>query len=699
VVVPGADPLCLGPFAPGTFTDKVVVCQRGTTGRAQKGFEVSQGGAAGMILYNNAANVTDLETDSHYLPAVHIQFSQGQDLLTFLAANPGATATWPAGSPVAAQGDVMASFSSRGGPGQSLGVSKPDITAPGVQILAGNTFYSTDVAYGPDGQQFQAIAGTSMSSPHIAGSGALIKALHPSWTPGQIKSALMTTAFAGVVKEDGVTPATPFDDGSGRVDLNLAGNPGLTFDESAADYVALQSQLWNANYPSLYVPVMPGKITVQRTAHSVLPQQAVWRTYVESPADVKVKVPAMFVLQPGADYTFDITVDASQVPLNEVRHATLYLWTLFGKNQTRITARFPITIVRKQPVVSLSKVCTPAEIGLKQTTECRITAQNNSFDAATISIVDTLPPHLIPVAGSVVGGVQGTGGDIRKISFSGPLAGAEPPNVFVEPGISPAGGYLPLSAFGVAPIGGVGDETISNFVVPGFMFAGVNNTRLGLVSDGYVVVGGGTSADVQFINQNLPDPNRPNNVLAPFWSDLNPAFGGAMRIATLTDGADTWIVADWEGVYNYSDHLPNSFQMWIGISTDAHPEEDITFAFGTVSNGDLGFLTVGAENSFGNRGQNFYFNGVGTPPGPAVQVRVRSEAAAPGETHVLSFLARGVGVGTWTNCAELTASIFQGTNVSCFSGSVIGAARTTNTQMKAMPRRVYNRIFFRRDTR
>ena len=69
-----------------------------------------------------------------------------------------------------------------------------------------------------------------MSSPHIAGSAILLKALHPDWTPGQIKSALMTTATTDVVKEDLTTPADPFDMGAGRVDLNVAGNPGLTFD-------------------------------------------------------------------------------------------------------------------------------------------------------------------------------------------------------------------------------------------------------------------------------------------------------------------------------------------------------------------------------------------------------------------------------------------------------------------------------------
>jgi subtilisin family serine protease len=665
VVFPPYDPLCLNPYPAGTFNGEIVICQRGIIARVAKSFNVAAGGAAGMLQYN--PTLQGLATDNHFIPSVHLESDAGAALLAFMSSHTGVMGTFTQGMPTAVLGDMMAAFSSRGGPGQSLGISKPDITAPGVQILSAHTPLPHSVDGGLPGELFQAIQGTSMSSPHIAGSGALIKALHPDWTPGQIKSALMTTAYTGVVKEDGVTPATPFDYGSGRVDLNLAGNPGLTFDETGADYVALQNQLWNSNYPSLYVPVMPGKITVERTVRSVLPQKSVWYTSVESPPDVKVSVPAYFGIYPGADYTFQISVDASQVPLGQVRHATLYLSTTFGKDYTRITVRFPITIVRKQPAISLSKVCDPAAIGFKETTNCSITASNTSFSDAVIDLVDNLPKNLIVKPGTeVIGGIKENN---RKVSFAGTLAGAEPPIVTVEPGVSPAGGYLPLSLFGVAPITGVGDETITNFNVPGFMFAGINNTRLGMVSNGYVVVGGGTAADVQFVNQNLPNPTRPNNVLAPFWTDLNPAFGGAMRIAILTDGVNSWIVADWEDVQNYGDRLPNDFQVWIGING----VEDITFAFGEVSAGDMGFLTVGAENSFGNSGQNFYYNGTGTPPGPTVGVRVNSMPASPGETHVLSFQALGVIAGAYTNCAELTADLFQGTNVACFSGSVSGA--------------------------
>ncbi len=91
------------------------------------------------------------------------------------------------------------------------------------------------------------------------------------------------------------------------------------------------------------------------------------------------------------------------------------------------------------------------------------------------------------------------------VGASGDHPGLAAADVTVAPGASPAGGYLPLSLFGVTPIAGVGDDTITNFNVPAFTFAGETWTRIGVVSNGYVVVGGGTGADVSIINQNFPD--------------------------------------------------------------------------------------------------------------------------------------------------------------------------------------------------
>lgn len=663
--------LCLNPFPAGTFNGEIVICQRGSNARVSKSYNVAVGGAAGMILYNPA--VQGLNTDNHFIPSIHIDgdtaTGPASQLLGFMASHTGVTATFTPGTSTVVP-EIMASFSSRGGPNQSLGISKPDITAPGVQILAGQTPLPATEVGGKQGELFQAIAGTSMSSPHIAGSGALLAALHPDWTPGQIKSALMTTAKGGVVKEDGVTPVTPFDVGSGRVDLNFAGNPGLTFDETAENYMALETALWNSNYPSLYHPRMPGILTVQRTVTSVYPKALKWLFSVESPADVKVSVPLGVLLQPGASYSFNITVDASRVPLGEVRFATLYLKTFINKEP--LTLKFPITIVRRQPVVTLDKTCTPGAIDPLQTTECTINITNTSTHEGRASMWDSLPKGLsLDPRSSIIGGWSDGN---RRVLWSGTLFGAEPPTIGIisAPGTSPAG-YLPLSLFGISPIAGMGDETIVNYTVPSFLYAGQTYTRLGITSNGYLVVGGGTTADLTFENAvPFPNPARPNNVLAPYFADLNPAAGGAVRIGVLTDGTNNWIIVDYENVPNYGTADLNSFQVW--IETAAFGNEDISFTYGSTIAPPGNILTVGAENDGGTSGGMIYFNGTGDLPTPATELKITSAPAAPGETKTVIFKALGTKPGAYTNCAYLTSDLFQGTNVACFSGMVNGNA-------------------------
>jgi hypothetical protein len=665
------DPLCLNPFAPGSLTGKIVICRRGTNARTDKGKNVAAGGAAGMILSN--ANPTDtINQDNHFLPAIHLTSASGADLEAFRVAHTNVQATFtqgtlrsiddfPGGPPslwpgTAGGADVMASFSSRGGPGQTLGISKPDVAAPGVQILAGRTLEPAapdSSATGAPGL-YMFISGTSMSSPHVAGAGALLKDLHPDWTPWQIKSALMTTARRKVVKEDGTTPATAFDYGSGRIDLSRAGSPGLTFKSPAKqDFLDHQGDLWNLNYPSLYIPVHPGRTTVERTIHNERKHASLWFTHVDAPRDVDVFVPPILVLPAHGDRTFSITVDARNVPAGEVRFARLRLW------HGHESADFPITLVRRQASVSLEKSCDPTTLDVRDTTECTITLANTTFYPQTVHVSDLLPREL-KLTGAVTGG---TAIGWRKVIFDGTLAPAEPPGISVGAGSSPAG-YLPLSPF-VAPIAGVGDETIVNFSVPAFVYAGSTYTRIGMVSDGYLVVGGGTGADVQFMNQELPDPDRPNNVLAPFWTDLNPGAGGAMRAASLTDGTHSWLVFEWEGVVNYGTSDPNSFQVWIGVDG----VEDISYVYDAVTGGAGGLLTVGAENSFGNRGQNYYYNGTGTAPTSVTELNVTSTPGAPGETHTIRFTARAVDDGYWENCASMTGDFF-GTSLSCVQGRV-----------------------------
>jgi hypothetical protein len=374
----------------------------------------------------------------------------------------------------------------------------------------------------------------------------------------------------------------------------------------------------------------------------------------------------------GGEATLDITVDGRDLGVGEVRHATLLLEKTNQPMQGQVL-HFPITIVKGPG--GLTTDCAPGTVAKGDDTVCTINIANTTFDDQDVSVRDAVPQQLALDRSSVVGGsARG-----NTVEFDGTLLGASPPSpsVAVDPTASPFG-YVPLAGFGPTDVGAT-DESIANFNVPPFEYAGEVYSTIGIVSNGYVVVGGGTGADVDFINSDLPDPAIPNNVLAPFWTDLNPAFGGRVLVQVLSDGTDTWTIVEWESVRSFGDVETTTAQIWLGTNTDANPGEDISFVYGAdVSDGDGGFLTVGAENSFGNQGGTVYFDGAGTPPSPSFpfaspgyEVDVTSVPGTPGETHIIEFAARGKTVGQWTNYAEMTSTAFAGTAVAAFSGEVV----------------------------
>ena len=135
----------------------------------------------------------------------------------------------------------------------------------------------------------------------------------------------------------------------------------------------------------------------------------------------------------------------------------------------------------------------------------------------------------------------------------------------------------------------------------------------------------------------------------------------------ISNGIDDWLVLEWENTPNWGDGVPNSFQIWIGVNG----YEDISFTYGSVSGGDGGWLTVGAENLYGNSGQNWYVDGSGTPVSAGDEIRVVSVPGEPGETHTITYTATGIKASAWTNCAEVTSDSFPGINFACFSGETL----------------------------
>ena len=167
----------------------------------------------------------------------------------------------------------------------------------------------------------------------------------------------------------------------------------------------------------------------------------------------------------------------------------------------------------------------------------------------------------------------------------------------------PPFGYVPLSR-SFTLLAGVGDDSITNVAVRSFAYGGETYDTVGIVSDGYVVIGGGDASDVSYVPQDLPDVSPPNNVVAPFWTDLNPDVGGHMYAGELTDGTDSWAVFEWSHVRFYGAGATVSFQIWIHEG----PTESVTFVYGSdvprYGDGGSG-LEIGAENRDGRARPSF----------------------------------------------------------------------------------------------
>ncbi len=644
--IPGYDPLCLTPLPAGAAAGKVVACRRGTNGRVEKGYNVLQGGAAGMILYN--PTLMDTESDNHFLPAVHL--ADGTAFLAFMAAHPASTASWPAGSKSAGLGDVMASFSSRGPGGQFL---KPDITAPGVQVLAGLTPTPDELASGPSGEYYQAIAGTSMSAPGIAGSAILVKAAHPGWTPGAIKSAMMTTAVTDVLKEDEVTKADPFDDGAGRVDLTKAAKAPVVFDETTANMTSIGQDPVTAlelNLPSVNVPTMPGTVTVHRTMTNVSGRAYRFTAHTTAPADTTIKVfPRTGVIPPRQSRTVSIILTSSAPTgqyFGEIRFT--------AKGQTPV--HLPVAFKNQQGAVSLTSTCEPSSIAVGDTTSCTVTAENKANGPATVQMSSTVSPLL-----EITGGTGATVDATHTTASAGPTVLAAPKDAV--PAIGPSDtpgeaspGFLDLAAFGVTPVD-IGDEDAKNYTVPAFTFGGRSYSSVGVVSDGYIVIGGvHGSSDISYLPQHLPDAAAPNGVLAPFWTDLDGTGDPGVRVAALGGGGMTWLVVQWNvHVFgDLSDSGRRAMQVWIGVNG----VEDISYGYEAATTvgagGSPDGLTVGAENLSGTAGAQIG----GTPQG---SYAITTTPGQPGGSLSYTLDVKAHRAGARSLTSSMTADVVPGT--------------------------------------
>src|SRR5262249_25882100 len=256
----------------------------------------------------------------------------------------------------------------------------------------------------------------------------------------------------------------------------------------------------------------------------------------------------------------------------------------------------PVAFVPQQGSVALTSSCAPAQIrAILDPSTCTITATNNSTAPTAVNLQSTLSRNLF-VDRVATGQAHGR----REVDLSTTLDGRHAGTPSIAPGPTPAG-YLPLDAFGTAPIP-IGDEDTLNFNVPPFMYNGIAYTSIGVNSNSYLIVGGGTDQDdVCCPPQVLPNPARPNNVLAPFWSDLDGTDAPGVFADVLTDGVNNWLVVEWR-VNAFGTNDLKVFQSWIGLNGT----QDISFTYDPANlpnaNGLSQPVVVGAENDDGSGG-------------------------------------------------------------------------------------------------
>ena len=335
---------------------RAVLCQRGQNPRVEKSKVVQEAGGAGLVLANTKPE-EDLVADLHWLPAVNVSAADGAAIRALLADGAQATVSLEGGHPAAGPADRIAAFSSRGPETAVPDIAKPDLGAPGVNILAAGT--PTPAGGERPGETFRIVSGTSMASPEVAGAAALLAQLEPDWTPAAIKSALMTSAESKITSEDGQKPAGPLDVGSGRIDPNRAATPGLVVDTPVTDYVRyLKGQAPEAvpdgavtplaaidlNLPSVAFSHFTGAGTAVRTFTSVDPRPTSWTVSVEAPAGLVASVtPSSFDITPGATQPVTVAMRLDGAAPNAYTSGAL----LLTNTADRRTVRLPMSV---QPV-------------------------------------------------------------------------------------------------------------------------------------------------------------------------------------------------------------------------------------------------------------------------------------------------------------------------------------------------------------
>jgi subtilisin family serine protease len=359
---------------PAKVNGKIVTCTRGTNARVDKSLAVMQAGGVGMVEIDNGAG---LVAEVHSVPTVHVTAANGALIKAYAASqNSSASMTQFVTGTSSLPAPVLASFSSRGPNLYDGNQLKPDLAAPGVDIIAAVTpelsaSQRADIVNGTAApiNAWASYQGTSMAAPHVAGIAALLKQQHPTWTPAMIKSALMTSAtdtFPDAQAGD-LRGNLPFGQGAGHINPNGASDPGLVFNAMQADYQKYMCGLgvvtnctggsiagYNLNLPSIAVSNVLGTVTITRAVTNVGAAAATYTSAISVPGYTATVSPASLALAPNETKSFSVTLTRGTAANNVWQYGAL-TWSDGGSH----VVRMPVVARSGQPVISPARILSP----------------------------------------------------------------------------------------------------------------------------------------------------------------------------------------------------------------------------------------------------------------------------------------------------------------------------------------------------
>ena len=293
---------------------KIALINRGACTFSQKVANANAAGAVGVIVVNNVAgDPTAMARTVGFnddIPAVMVSQGDGAALRASGATSVTIAATFS--EFLTANGDILAGFSSQGPTNVDYAI-KPDLTSVGVNVLSSEAC-DTSGACGNDGD-WAFYAGTSMSSPHVAGSAAVIRGLHPTWTPAQIKSALVNTSDLVVRNAfNALTTVGPQAQGAGREDLSEAASTDATFWPTSASFGRISASKTNPTTLAVRVTNLTGTARTFAVAEMTFTPAggalAAYNGGTIGGADSRITTPSSITVPANGSATLAITVNA-----------------------------------------------------------------------------------------------------------------------------------------------------------------------------------------------------------------------------------------------------------------------------------------------------------------------------------------------------------------------------------------------------